>query len=255
VLHPDRVHRPPTSSLAAVPLGKGVAPCPSSWLLRRELIDRVGGWEEHVHPVYEDQGFLGKAYLETTVWVSSRCWDRYRRHPGQLVEATDGDEHGRLVGTSSPGTRGTSVGPTPATRGSGERSDGRGGRTATHAWPRREEPLAASAPERAAPPPRAQGRGSGGRSRDRAGSGEERQPQPTPVHTIAFVMWGDLFEDFYDTIGVSLERFRAEYSGTWLFGYVEALAAAQMSGRRSSTSPPGCGRRSASSTVHRGHVS
>jgi glycosyltransferase involved in cell wall biosynthesis len=54
------------------------------------------------------------------------------------------------------------------------------------------------------------------------------QPQPTPVHTIAFVMWGDLFEDFYDTIGVSLERFRAEYSGTWLFGYVEALAAANV---------------------------
>jgi hypothetical protein len=85
----DRLHQPPTLALQLSPLGRGVAPCPSSWLLRRELVERVGGWEEHIRPVYEDQGFLGKAYLETPVWVSSRCWDRYRRHPGQLVSATD----------------------------------------------------------------------------------------------------------------------------------------------------------------------
>lgn len=85
----DRVHEPPTLALQLYPLGRGVAPCPSSWLLRRELVERIGGWEEHIRPVYEDQGFLGKAYLETPIWVSSRCWDRYRRHPGQLVSATD----------------------------------------------------------------------------------------------------------------------------------------------------------------------
>jgi glycosyltransferase involved in cell wall biosynthesis len=92
-LPPDQAHRPPAMSLALYPLGRGTAPCPSSWLLRRELIDRVGGWEGHLHPVYEDQGFLGKAYLETAVWVSSRCWDRYRRHPGQLVAVTDDAAH------------------------------------------------------------------------------------------------------------------------------------------------------------------
>jgi glycosyltransferase involved in cell wall biosynthesis len=85
----DRVHEPPTLALQLYPLGKGVSPCPSSWVLRRELIDRVGGWEEHLPPVYEDQGLLGKAYLVAPVWVSGRCWDRYRRHPGQLVSATD----------------------------------------------------------------------------------------------------------------------------------------------------------------------
>jgi len=87
----DRVHPPPELALQLYPLGRGVSPCPSSWLLRRELIDRVGGWEEHIAPVYEDQGFLGKAYLVAPVWVSSRCWDRYRRHPGQLVSVTDSD--------------------------------------------------------------------------------------------------------------------------------------------------------------------
>lgn len=88
---PDRAHPPPDLALQLYPLGRGVSPCPSSWLLRRDLIDRVGGWEEHLPPVYEDQGFLGKAYLVAPVWVSSRCWDRYRRHPGQLVSVTDDD--------------------------------------------------------------------------------------------------------------------------------------------------------------------
>ena len=41
---------------------------------------------------------------------------------------------------------------------------------------------------------------------------------------LALVMWGDRFEDFFDTIGVSLESFRTELTGGWLFGYVDALA-------------------------------
>lgn len=36
-------------------------------------------------------------------------------------------------------------------------------------------------------------------------------------------MWGDLFEDFFDTIGVSLDDFRTSLTGGWLFGYTEAL--------------------------------
>lgn len=41
--------------------------------------------------------------------------------------------------------------------------------------------------------------------------------------TIALLPWGDLFEDFLDSIGVSLETFFTELSGGWLFGYVDAL--------------------------------
>ena len=41
---------------------------------------------------------------------------------------------------------------------------------------------------------------------------------------LAHIMWGDLFEDFFDTIGLSLEQFRTELTGGWLFAYVEALA-------------------------------
>lgn len=46
---------------------------------------------------------------------------------------------------------------------------------------------------------------------------------PPPEPTIALLGWGDLFEDFHDTIGVSFETFRDELTGGWLFNYVDAL--------------------------------
>lgn len=41
--------------------------------------------------------------------------------------------------------------------------------------------------------------------------------------TVALLPWGLLVEDFLDTIGVSLEAFSTEMTGSWLFGYAEAL--------------------------------
>lgn len=41
--------------------------------------------------------------------------------------------------------------------------------------------------------------------------------------TIALLHWGDLIEDFLDTIGVSFESFCNEMTGGWLFGYIDAL--------------------------------
>jgi glycosyltransferase involved in cell wall biosynthesis len=43
---------------------------------------------------------------------------------------------------------------------------------------------------------------------------------------IALLPWGDVIEDFLDTIGISLGQLRDEYTGGWLFGYVDALATA-----------------------------
>jgi len=37
------------------------------------------------------------------------------------------------------------------------------------------------------------------------------------------VPWGDVWEDFLDMIGISLDEFCTEMSGGWLFGYVGAL--------------------------------
>ena len=45
------------------------------------------------------------------------------------------------------------------------------------------------------------------------------QQQPA----IALLHWGDLIEDFLDTIGVSFEAFCNEMTGGWMFGYIDAL--------------------------------
>jgi glycosyltransferase involved in cell wall biosynthesis len=41
--------------------------------------------------------------------------------------------------------------------------------------------------------------------------------------TVALLPWGDLIEDFLDSIGVSFESFCQEMTGGWLFGYIDAL--------------------------------
>ncbi|HEY9652022.1 MAG TPA: glycosyltransferase family 4 protein, partial [Coleofasciculaceae cyanobacterium] len=50
-------------------------------------------------------------------------------------------------------------------------------------------------------------------------SRKEDPSQPT----IALLPWGQLWEDFYDSIGISFESFCNELTGGWQFGYIEAL--------------------------------
>src|SRR5919197_200948 len=48
---------------------------------------------------------------------------------------------------------------------------------------------------------------------------EKNQAAPT----IALLPWGNVLEDVLDTLGVSLETFCNEFTGSWMFGYVDAL--------------------------------
>lgn len=41
--------------------------------------------------------------------------------------------------------------------------------------------------------------------------------------TVALILSGDRFEDFFDKIGVTLELFRNRLTGGWLFNYIKAL--------------------------------
>jgi starch synthase len=50
----------------------------------------------------------------------------------------------------------------------------------------------------------------------------------SPRFSVALLPWGDLIEDFLDTIGVSFEKFQSEMTGGWLFGLIEALQAADV---------------------------
>jgi glycosyltransferase involved in cell wall biosynthesis len=77
------VVRPPEAALALYPLGTASSPCPSDLLLRRELVDALGGFEEHftgARQLYEDQAFLAKLYLAAPVYFADRTWINYREH-------------------------------------------------------------------------------------------------------------------------------------------------------------------------------
>jgi starch synthase len=54
---------------------------------------------------------------------------------------------------------------------------------------------------------------------------KKRLPRVTqqPTATIALMPCSSLFEDFFDTIGVSFEILRKEQTGGWMFNYIEAL--------------------------------
>lgn len=56
-------------------------PSTCSILVRRRAVDAVGGFEEKFKSVYEDFVFYTKVFLSAPVFVSSECWDMYRRHP------------------------------------------------------------------------------------------------------------------------------------------------------------------------------
>jgi glycosyltransferase involved in cell wall biosynthesis len=44
--------------------------------------------------------------------------------------------------------------------------------------------------------------------------------------TVALLPWGDVFHDFLNRLGISLEEFRDEFTGSWMFGYAAALETA-----------------------------
>ena len=57
------------------------APATCGVLIRRSLLDRVGGFEESFRGLFEDRAFFSKVYLKIPVFVISECLDWYRQHP------------------------------------------------------------------------------------------------------------------------------------------------------------------------------
>jgi glycosyltransferase involved in cell wall biosynthesis len=87
-IQPNMLFKPPTLLMLLYPLGDGISPCPSDLLLRRKLVESIGGFEESFtgrYQLYQDQAFLAKVYLKAPVFFANKCWDWHRLHESSCV--------------------------------------------------------------------------------------------------------------------------------------------------------------------------
>jgi glycosyltransferase involved in cell wall biosynthesis len=80
--------RVPTHTLIQPPMlftlclqRKAPTPCTCSAMMRREIFEEVGEFEESFRGLYEDQVFFMKIMLKAPIYVVDECWDKYRRRP------------------------------------------------------------------------------------------------------------------------------------------------------------------------------
>jgi len=76
----DTIIEPP-GLLPLFLIGKTAVPCICSILVKKEVLDRVGGFEESFRGPYEDQVLYAKICLNVPVFVSGDCWEKYRQYP------------------------------------------------------------------------------------------------------------------------------------------------------------------------------
>ncbi len=81
-IQPDAPVMPPTL-LTVFLVNEGASP--TGALMRRDVVEAVGGYEETFRGMYEDQVLNVKLCLEAPVFVASACWFRYRRHADSCV--------------------------------------------------------------------------------------------------------------------------------------------------------------------------
>jgi glycosyltransferase involved in cell wall biosynthesis len=87
-VQPDILLQPPTL-LRLFLQGKADTPGTCSVLIRRELIKKVGGFEESFRGMYEDQIFFYKFCLKIPIFIESGCWDKYRQHPNSTCYVSE----------------------------------------------------------------------------------------------------------------------------------------------------------------------
>lgn len=93
---PDTLVKPPT--LVSVLLQNQIATS-TACLARREIVQQVGGYEESFRGLFEDQVFCSKVSLRAPVFVSSKCWYKYRKHADSCCSVVEraGEHHAERV--------------------------------------------------------------------------------------------------------------------------------------------------------------
>lgn len=75
----DTIIKPPRQLITGlIDINYFAATC--SVMVRRNIFAMLGGFEDEFRSANEDRVFFTKIFLHFPVYVSSQCWDRYRRH-------------------------------------------------------------------------------------------------------------------------------------------------------------------------------
>lgn len=86
------VYNPPQLMELLYPFGEGQPPCPSGIIIKREVIDRCGGFEESfsgIYQLYEDQAFLFKVYSSEMIYISNQVNNLYRKRENSMSSAAN----------------------------------------------------------------------------------------------------------------------------------------------------------------------
>lgn len=81
----DRLFEPAELLAKCFPFGGAPDPTMCGFLIRWEVVEEVGWFEEAFRDFYEDLAFFFKVLLKKTVWVSGTCVARYRMHPDSYI--------------------------------------------------------------------------------------------------------------------------------------------------------------------------
>ena len=83
---PDAIVMPPTLVSALLKNQVATTTC---GMARRNFMQEIGGYEESFRGMFEDQVFHSKVCLKAPVFVSSRCWYKYRKHPDSCCSVAE----------------------------------------------------------------------------------------------------------------------------------------------------------------------
>lgn len=84
---PDRLY-PPRRLFRLLMENRAQPPTTNNAIMRRSLIDRVGGFEDAFRTMFEDQVFYAKTHVTAHIWVADRIWARYRKHEASCTAQT-----------------------------------------------------------------------------------------------------------------------------------------------------------------------
>ncbi len=69
--------------------GRIRAPCTTSIIVRRHVLEDRDWFEDEFKGMYEDQVFYAKIWTHHSVYVVGQCWDKYRQHPESMTAGSD----------------------------------------------------------------------------------------------------------------------------------------------------------------------